>query len=201
MGREKHVEQSKKLSWLLRHGAMEAGVQMDAAGWVAIEDVLRFLGASRADLDEAVRLNTKSRLQVEGARIRACQGHSTERMPVTLEALEASWSEVEGDASIWHGTRVDVLPAIAREGIVPQARTHVHLTAGLDSKVGKRAQVDVMLEVSPARLRAEGLCVFQSPNGVVLVRKVPPGCIVGVQAIAEKARQREASLRALFSAV
>ena len=39
--------------------------------------------------------------------------------------------------------------------------------------VGKRAQVDLMLEVSPARLRAQGLRVFRSQNGVVLVRRAP----------------------------
>jgi putative RNA 2'-phosphotransferase len=198
MGYEKHIHTSKQLSWLLRHGAREAGVSMDAAGWVPVSEVLRFLGASRAELDEAVAQNTKARLEVHGERIRACQGHSTEGMPVTQEALEASWRERTSDGSIWHGTSVKVLAAIAREGIVPQARTHVHLTSELGSAVGKRAQVDVMLEVSPARLRAEGLRVFESPNGVVLVRKVPPGCIVGLRAMVEKARRNEANLRALF---
>ena len=198
MGREAHIEMSKRLSWLLRHGAREAGVAMDAAGWVELRDVLRFLGAPRAALDEAVERNTKSRLEIWGERIRACQGHSTEGTPVTREALEASWEEVQGDAAIWHGTSVKVLAAIAREGIVPQARTHVHLTGALDSAVGKRAQVDVMLEVSPARLRGAGIRVFQSQNGVVLVREVPPSCIVGLRAIVEKARRSEASLRALF---
>jgi putative RNA 2'-phosphotransferase len=46
--------------------------------------------------------------------------------------------------------------------------------------VGKRAQVDVLLEVSVARLRDHGLTVWRSPNGVLLVRRVPPDCIVRV---------------------
>lgn len=198
MSRDAHIETSKKLSWLLRHGAVEAGVAMDTAGWVAVSDVLRFLRTTRDRLDEAVEENTKSRLEIRGERIRASQGHSTENMPVTREALEASWTERHDELSIWHGTSVKVLPAIAREGIVPQARTHVHLTSALDSAVGKRSQVDVMLEVSPARLRAQGLRVFESQNGVILVREVPPSCIVGLKALVEKARKNEASLRALF---
>ena len=39
MGRDSIANASKKLSWLLRHGAEEAGVAMDAAGWVAVTGV------------------------------------------------------------------------------------------------------------------------------------------------------------------
>ena len=41
------IEKSKKVSWLLRHGASSRGVSMDAAGWVDIADVLRELRLSR----------------------------------------------------------------------------------------------------------------------------------------------------------
>src|SRR5512143_946378 len=139
---------SKKLSWLLRHGANEAGLEMDAAGWADVAEVRRILGLSRAALAEAVRENDKARLELRGSRIRACQGHSRAGMPVTLEALEASWERYDGDGAIWHGTRVAAIPGIAREGILPGERTHVHMTDALDSAVGKRAAVDVMIEVS-----------------------------------------------------
>jgi len=119
-------------------------------------------------------------------------------MPVTLEALEASWREVTDEASIWHGTNLDALVGIAKEGILPGARTHVHLAEEVDSKVGKRAQVAVLLEVSTARLREEGLKVFQSPNGVLLVRRVPSRAIVDLKAVTKKAREEEARLRAMF---
>lgn len=189
---------SKELSWLLRHGAAERSLTMDAAGWTAIADVLRVLGITRAQLDTVVAENTKSRLQVDGARIRACQGHSVAGMPVTHEALEASWAPWTDEDSLWHGTHTDALASIAREGLLAQGRTHVHLAATTGSKVGKRAGVGVLLEVSPARLRAHGLGVFVSPNGVVLTRAVPPDCIVGVMAVSANARAREAELRAMF---
>ena len=83
-------ELSKTLSWLLRHGANEAGVPMDEAGWVPITDVLRYMRISQGTLDEVVETNNKNRLECKGDRIRACQGHSTENMPVTLEALETA---------------------------------------------------------------------------------------------------------------
>ena len=98
------VALSKKLSWLLRHGAGEAGLAMDRAGWAEVLDVLAVLGMTRAQLDLAVANNDKGRLVLEGSRVRACQGHSLADMPVTVEDLEASWETVSPEASLWHGT-------------------------------------------------------------------------------------------------
>lgn len=198
MGRDRLTDTSKKLSWLLRHGAPSLGIAMDEAGWVAVDDVLGALGMTRSRLDEAVANNTKNRLEIRGDRVRASQGHSREGMPVTLAGLEASWEEVHGDASIWHGTSVDAVRGIARDGIRPAARTHVHCTDALDSAVGKRARVDVMLEISPARLRTRGIGVFRSRNGVILAREVPVGCVVGLVPLAARAKGEADALRALL---
>jgi putative RNA 2'-phosphotransferase len=191
---------SKKLSWLLRHGAGEAGLEMDAAGWAEVEDVRRLLHMGREALETAVRDNNKSRLELRGTRIRACQGHSRQGMPVTCEALEATWERYEDDGHVFHGTRIVALDGIARDGILPGERTHVHLAEAIDSTVGKRAAVDVMIEVSPPRLREQGIALHRSPNGVILARLVPVSAIVGLVPMIERARRREAELRALFSA-
>lgn len=195
MGREAISEASRRLSWLLRHGAPSEGIGMDAAGWVAVDDVLKRLRLSRDELDRVVRENNKSRLELEGGRIRACQGHSREGMPVTLDALEASWSVHEGRASVWHGTHTGAAVGIGREGILPGERTHVHLASELESKVGKRANVDMMIEVSPDKLRSEGLSLWTSSNGVILCRRVPPSCIVGLTVLSSKAKAGRDGLR------
>jgi putative RNA 2'-phosphotransferase len=189
---------SKKLSWLLRHGAEEAGLPMDAAGWAEVDDVRRVLHMSRAALEAAVDNNTKQRLELRGTRIRASQGHSLAGMPVTVEALEDSWALHEDDASVFHGTRIAALVGIAREGILPGERTHVHLAEATDSAVGKRSAVDVMLEVSPAALRGVGASLYRSPNGVILARRVPVAAIVGLLPQIDRARRKEPELRALF---
>jgi putative RNA 2'-phosphotransferase len=85
---------SRAISRLLRHTAGERGLTMSADGWATIDDVLQELAMDRAALDKAVEENDKQRLQVEGDRIRACQGHSLVGMPVTREALENSWERV-----------------------------------------------------------------------------------------------------------
>lgn len=191
---------SKQLSWLLRHGANEARLPMDAAGWAPVDAVLRSLRITAGTLERVVLENNKGRLELKGGLVRACQGHSREGMPVTLEALEASWAPWEGERSVWHGTNTGAAHAIAKDKINAGERTHVHLAEALDSKVGKRAGVAVMLEVSPAKMRAAGLGLFKSTNGVVLAREVPAGCIVGVRGLSAEGKSKEAELRKLFAA-
>lgn len=198
MARDPKVEHSKKMSWLLRHGAPSLGITMDAAGWVEVAEVLRALGLSREALDAVVRDNAKARFEVEGSRIRATQGHSTAPGAVSLDALEASWTRYDGAGPLWHGTNTAAVAGIASEGILAVTRTHVHLAAAVDSQVGKRANVAVLLEVSVARLRAAELAVHVSPNGVLLVRRVPVLCIVGLIGVTREGRGREAELRALL---
>lgn len=195
------VKKSKQLSRLLRHSASEVGLDMDQAGWVDVGPVLRTLHMSRAELEMVVRDNNKGRLQLEGERVRACQGHSLDNRAVTREALEQSWTVYSGDASVWHGTNVDAVASIARDGILAVARTHVHLAPAMTSKVGKRASVHVMLEVSPARVRAAGLGLYVAPNGVVLAREIPAACVIRLQAMTKRARERQAELTGLFAGI
>lgn len=177
------VTKSKQLSWLLRHGAREAGLAMDGAGFASVDEVLRRTGLTRAELDAVVAQNTKARFELRGDRVRAVQGQSLAGTPVTHEGLEASWEEVLDAAPLYHGTSVAAARSIlAGAGIHPAARTHVHLAPAADATVGKRAGVDVLLVVDPERLRAAGLRVFRAPNGVLLCRAVPHEAIVGIEA-------------------
>lgn len=183
------TRRSKKLSRLLRHRATAAGLTMDPAGWVAVADVLAHLAIDRAQLEEVVAKNNKRRLQLEGERIRCCQGHSTDGVPVSLDALEASWERWTESTSLWHGTYAGALEGIAADGIEPRGRTHVHLTASLESRVGKRANVDVALEIEPSAVRKRSTGIFRAPNGVILTRSVPRSAIVGVTPMTARARQ------------
>ena len=187
---------SHHMSALLRHRAGEVGLRMDAAGWVDLEELVEHLGVPRHLVEEAAQHNNKARFEVSGERIRASQGHSLEGMPVTREALEASWTVFASDDPLWHGTRTEVAESIAREGILRGERSHVHLAASRESHVGKRANVGVLLEISPARLRAAGQTIYESPNGVILCRHVPPGCIVDIHPMSRSARKNASALRA-----
>jgi len=188
------TKRSKQLSWLLRHGAYDQGFAMDEAGWMNVQDVLTFLNMSRAELKLILNTNNKQRIQLRGQRVRACQGHSTNNRAVTQVALEASWLEYKSDASIWHGTTVSAMERIALQGILPMARTHVHCTPTIDSTIGKRATSEVMIEISPVKLREAGLNIYIAPNGTLLVRRVPPKAIVGCVPLTRRAKKRQAEL-------
>jgi putative RNA 2'-phosphotransferase len=165
---------SRAISKLLRHTAGERGLAMSADGWAEIDDVLRVLGIDRDHLDLAVRENDKQRLQVDGQKIRACQGHSVQNMPVTREALENSWRRVAPDQLLWHGTNQGALAQIQEHGLLAGRRTHVHLAPAKNSRVGRRSAVDVLLGIDPAAL---GQPVFEAQNGVLLTRFVPAHAI------------------------
>jgi putative RNA 2'-phosphotransferase len=176
-------QRSIKLAWLLRHGARETGLAMDAAGFAPLVDVLRHTGLSPAELDTVVAENNKARFEVRGALIRAVQGHSTEGTPVTLDGLEASWQRVDDDDALFHGTSVDAARAIlSGAGVHAAARTHVHLAAAENAVVGKRFAVAVLLVVDPPKLRAAGGALFRAQNGVILTRAVPRAAVVDVKA-------------------
>ncbi len=192
---------SKRISWLLRHGANQTGLAMDAAGWASIDDVLQNLGISRSDLDRAVTENDKNRLQVDGVAIRACQGHSPAGTPVTLEALESSWTRVEPTVSLWHGTALDAIQDIARDGLSPRERTHVHLAAGPDSRVGKRHNIDLRLEISAHKLAEYQIPVFRALNGVFLARHIPAAAITDITAQSDSGRQNIDAIRRRFRLV
>jgi len=198
MNSRRVVRGSKKLSWLLRHGANQEGLAMDAAGWASLGDVLALTRLGLPELERILRENDKHRFQRDGERVRASQGHSLAGTPVTLEALEASWERLDlGERRVVHGTRADeaLLRAIGQTGLLPGARTHVHLAASAASHVGKRSNVGVLLEVSASAMARAGVGIFRSPNGVILARRVPPDCLVGLQALTQRAKKDEARLR------
>lgn len=116
-------------------------------------------------------------------------------MPVTVEGLESSWELVSPADHLWHGTRVTAIAGIAAHGIVPGGRTHVHLAPAHDSRVGKRSAVDFLLGVSPARLAEDNLAIFRSPNGVLLVRRVPLSAIIDLESISTAGRRTEEEAR------
>lgn len=178
------------MSWALRHAAAELGLAPDEAGWVSLDRLAAALEVDPGEIVEVVKTNVKQRFRLDGGRIRAVQGHSGGVDPA---ALESSWTPYVGSGPLVHGTRLEVLATIAREGLRPMGRTHVHLAPSADSVVGIRAGVDVMLEIDPAACGP----LFCSENGVILARAVPPSAIVGVLLVSRKAREAEAEVRGL----
>lgn len=95
---KKHVDFSKYLSFVLRHGAEEVGVHMDKQGYVSVDEILKTKkakGYTFNDLKTVVETNNKKRFEmnevdqdgVKVLKIRAVQGHT-----ITVESdLQRVW--------------------------------------------------------------------------------------------------------------
>ncbi len=167
------VAASKLLTYVLRHAPESIGVTLDAQGWVAIDVLLAALAAHGRPLDrdallDVVRTSDKQRFAIEGDRIRANQGHSV--------AVDLALEPIEPPSVLFHGTVARFLEAIRREGLVRGARTHVHLSADVETarRVGARRGAPVILRVDAGVMHREGHAFFRSDNGVWLVEHVPP---------------------------
>ena len=187
-----HKTRSKFLSLVLRHQPEEAGIILDEAGWVAVDELLA--GCRRSghaitpdQLREIVRTSDKQRfaLSDDGTRIRANQGHSVE--------VDLGYEPAAPPGVLYHGTAERYLPSIRREGLSKGARHHVHLsqTVATATAVGRRHGKVVVLEVRAGDMHRSGLAFFRTPNGVWLTDSVPAGktryctsCYTGVYPVA-----------------
>jgi len=169
------VTRSKFLSLVLRHQPEVAGITLDSAGWVTVDDLLAGCtkagqAMTREQLDEVVATNDKKRFEFssDGTRIRASQGHSVE--------VELGYTPAAPPERLYHGTATRNLDSIRRSGLVKGQRHHVHLSADTVTagKVGQRYGKPVVLTVLAGRMQADGHAFYLSTNGVWLVDHVPP---------------------------
>ena len=165
---------SKFMSLVLRHQPGKVGIELDAAGWVDVAELLAGLqrgglAVSREELDVVVATNDKQRFAFseDGARIRASQGHSVD---VRLE-----YEPSEPPEWLYHGTVARFLEPIAREGLLKGTRQHVHLSPdrATATQVGGRRGKPVILEIRAAAMHAAGHAFYLSANGVWLTDHVP----------------------------
>jgi len=168
------VKISKFLSLVLRHKPQTIGIELDANGWVEVNELLAKASEhgrdiSKDQLDHVVQTNDKKRFAFsdDGSRIRASQGHS---VSVDLEMQVQS-----PPAVLYHGTASRFLDRILAEGLKKMGRQHVHLssTREVATKVGSRHGFPVILVVNCSAMLAEGHEFFLSENNVWLTDAVP----------------------------
>jgi putative RNA 2'-phosphotransferase len=171
------VATSRFLSYVLRHRPDEIGLVLDPSGWVEIGVLLaRAEAAGRpidpVHLDRVVANNDKQRFEVRDGRIRAAQGHSIE---VDLQ-LEPS---VPPDL-LYHGTVERFVSSILENGLRPQSRHDVHLSADVETamKVGSRRGAAVILEIDAKGMHDGGAEFRRSSNGVWLTAAVAPRWLI-----------------------
>jgi putative RNA 2'-phosphotransferase len=173
MEHQQLVKLSKRMSKVLRHQPERAGLTLDAAGWVPVDEFLTAMRIDRDDLNDIVAGNDKQRFAVEvGAdgveRIRASQGHSV--------AVNLALDPATPPAVLFHGTSAAALDSIRATGINRGGRHHVHLSADTPTaqRVGSRRPGQVaIITVDAAAMARDGHVFFISANGVWLTDAVP----------------------------
>lgn len=169
------VSVSKFLSLILRHDPAKIGLKLDPQGWTSINDLLAKMARSGRHLSyeyllDLVANNDKSRFTIstDGRFIRAAQGHSVE--------VDLGLAPLEPPEILYHGTARRFLPAIFEDGLQPQSRQQVHLSADAETalKVGQRHGKPAILRVAAREMAAQGHRFFQADNGVWLTDEVPP---------------------------
>jgi putative RNA 2'-phosphotransferase len=169
------VRLSRFISYVLRHKPDSIGLTLDSQGWASIDELIEKSNAGgtvfgRVDLLKMVDGNDKKRfsLSKDGQRIRAAQGHS-----VTVElGLVAQ----EPPHVLYHGTATRFVSSILADGLKPQSRQQVHLSADETTaqRVGQRHGKPAILTVEAHLMHAEGFKFFLADNGVWLTDHVPP---------------------------
>ncbi|XP_069738718.1 tRNA 2'-phosphotransferase 1 isoform X2 [Phaenicophaeus curvirostris] len=134
------VRLSKRLSYVLRHGAAAVGLSLGPDGFAEVGALLglpAFAGVSEDDVRRVVSGDPKGRftLRPDPLRIRANQGHS---LPVPLLELRALPPPALPPTLV-HGTRRSRWPLIRAGGLKAMGRNHIHLAGGLPGDPGVRS--------------------------------------------------------------
>ncbi|XP_014268089.1 tRNA 2'-phosphotransferase 1 [Maylandia zebra] len=178
-GEDRDVRLSKSMSYALRHGASQMGLQMGTDGFLFVEDLLahpQFHSYSLEDVERVVATNDKQRFKLcthpEDGRlqIRANQGHSVQVVDLELKPVMAGSPDCPAEAV--HGSYLRNWSSIQQQGLSRMKRTHIHLAQGLPGEdgiiSGMRKDCDLAVFIDVPKALADGIKFFWSENDVLL---------------------------------
>ncbi|KAM4554728.1 tRNA 2'-phosphotransferase 1 isoform 2-T2 [Odontesthes bonariensis] len=178
-GQDRDVRLSKTMSYALRHGANQMGLEMGTDGFLFVDDLLahpQFRSYTLQDVERVVATNDKQRFRLcshpEDGRlqIRANQGHSVQVMDLELKPVLAGAPDCPAEAV--HGSYLHNWSSIQQQGLSRMKRTHIHLASGLPGEdgviSGMRKNCDLAVFIDVPKALADGIEFFWSENGVLL---------------------------------
>jgi 2'-phosphotransferase len=161
----------KKLSYILRHGATSVGLKVRQDGFVRVKDLLGLKDFQSYNLESLQRIvaeDEKKRYKMmmdESGEfyIRANQGHSFGiKDDLMLTRI------TEPLPTCFHATYQHNMESIKTTGLKVMNRKHIHLSASLDSKSGKRAGCDRLIYIDMKKAMEDGIVFYRSENDVIL---------------------------------
>ena len=166
-------QKSKLLSFLLRHKPEAKQLTLDKEGWCSIVQLCVNAGFTTAELSQIEAEDEKNRYSIREINgvscIRANQGHST-------SAVNLVFKKAVPPTVLYHGADASVISQILKQGLLPMARHHVHLSDNLETAkaVGARRKGFVLLKIDAKQMLVDNVPFFISDNGVWLVDTVQP---------------------------
>ncbi|XP_060935256.1 tRNA 2'-phosphotransferase 1 isoform X1 [Limanda limanda] len=178
-GEDRDVRLSKSMTYALRHGANQMGLQMRADGFLFVEELLahpQFRSYSLEDIERVVVTDDKQRFKLRShpedgrMEIRANQGHSVQVRDLELKPVLPGSSDYPAEAV--HGSYLSKWSSIQQQGLSRMTRTHIHLAPGLPGEdgviSGMRTNCDLAVFIDVPKALADGIEFFWSENGVLL---------------------------------
>jgi putative RNA 2'-phosphotransferase len=110
----------------------------------------------------------KQRFAIEGDRIRAQYGHSTDERIVKQSIVP--------QPVLWHATSPAAAESILRDGLLPMGRQYAHLTTDreLAMQAGRRkSPAPALLQIDAARAHRDGVVFSEGHDRVTLALLVP----------------------------
>jgi len=163
------------LALVLRHRPESIGIALDPSGFVDLEVLAKAIAGHPGwawvseDVIRAAAERDARRYEIDGTRIRARYGHSV--------PIDAPGPPVVPPEWLYHGTSPESLVGVQREGLTPQGRQFVHLSATRQDAlaVGKRHSSNpVVVTVLARRAHEAGVKFYQASAAIYLAREIVP---------------------------
>lgn len=173
------------ISYLLRHQPESIGLAMDNHGWVSVAELIEKINTAgryhitKQALDEIVRTDNKGRFRYseDGAKLKACQGHS-------ISWVEPELTYEQPPEYLYHGTTEESWQKIQKCGHISKMGRHaVHMQA-VEAKAWQSAKrwhrTPVVLKIDAAAMCIDGAVFGVSDNDVWCTEFVPTKYILSV---------------------
>ncbi len=163
-------QQSKKLSYILRHHPEKFNITLDKKGYAKVDDIVAKTELTKDDVETIVKNDDKTRYSFndDHSLIKAIQGHSIE--------IQHDFKQVNPTRYLFHGTAQHNFLSITKTGLNKMNRHHVHLSEDIDTaiNVGERHGKVIVFKVDVFSMIKDKFKFYKSKNNVWLTDHVPP---------------------------
>jgi putative RNA 2'-phosphotransferase len=161
-------------TWL-RHKPFKAGFKLDDYGWVGIEDLLKSLKendilATLEDLETINNAMPIKRWEIDSVKnkIRATHGHS---VPIKIDLPFKKPPRI-----LYHGSKIDLIPAVLKYGILPMWRQFVNLSSEEENAIEyseKKNGHSIIFGVSAEEMFINDFIFYNPQKTIWITRFIP----------------------------